>query len=124
MISRYNLDYTANLFPLYPLQDPGGGNAADNSATPGGHNNDQMTPMGMGVIGGLASSHPSSAPECGDLAELSQADLKGLVGEMTEDDEIFTSISDPTIELDNIFAEVSLDETSEVCVWWEILLAW
>lgn len=83
-----------------------------------------MTPMGMGVIGGLASSHPSSAPECGDLAELSQADLKGLVGEMTEDDEIFTSISDPTIELDNIFAEVSLDETSEVCVWWEILLAW
>ncbi|XP_047492883.1 ecdysone-induced protein 74EF-like isoform X7 [Penaeus chinensis] len=86
--------------------DPGGGNAADNSATPGGHNNDQMTPMGMGVIGGLASSHPSSAPECGDLAELSQADLKGLVGEMTEDDEIFTSISDPTIELDNIFAEI------------------
>ncbi|XP_063603982.1 ecdysone-induced protein 74EF-like isoform X4 [Penaeus indicus] len=86
--------------------DPGGGNAADNSATPGGHNNDQMTPMGMGVIGGLASSHPSSAPECGDLAELSQADLKGLVGEMTEDDEIFTSISDPIIELDNIFAEI------------------
>ncbi|XP_050738165.1 ecdysone-induced protein 74EF-like isoform X2 [Eriocheir sinensis] len=86
--------------------DPGGGNGAGNSAAPGGNNNEQMTPMGMGVIGGLASSNPSSAPECGDLAELSQADLKGLVGEITEEDEIFTSISDPNFELDNIFAEV------------------
>lgn len=90
------------------LQDPGGGNGAGNSAAPGGNNNEQMTPMGMGVIGGVASSNPSSAPECGDLAELSQADLKGLVGEITEEDEIFTSISDPNFELDNIFAEVSL----------------
>lgn len=88
------------------MQDPGGGSGAGNSAAPGG-NNEQMTPMGMGVIGGLASSNPSTAPECGDLAELSQADLKGLVGEMTEEDEIFTSISDPNFELDNIFAEVS-----------------
>ncbi|MPC63057.1 hypothetical protein E2C01_057149 [Portunus trituberculatus] len=64
-----------------------------------------MTPMGMGVIGGVASN-PSSAPECGDLAELSQADLKGLVGEITEEDEIFTSISVSNFELDNIFAEV------------------
>ena len=87
------------------LQDPGGGNGAGNSAAPGG-DNEQMTPMGMGVIGGVASN-PSSAPECGDLAELSQADLKGLVGEITEEDEIFTSISDPNFELDNIFAEVS-----------------
>ncbi|KAK8753042.1 hypothetical protein OTU49_002205 [Cherax quadricarinatus] len=86
--------------------DPGGGSTAGNSVTPGGNNNDQMTPMGMGVIGGLASSNPTSAPECGDLAELSQADLKGLVGEITEEDEIFTSISDPNFELDNIFAEV------------------
>ncbi|XP_045588684.2 ecdysone-induced protein 74EF [Procambarus clarkii] len=86
--------------------DPGGGSTTGNSATPGGNMNDQMTPMGMGVIGGLASSNPASAPECGDLAELSQADLKGLVGEITEEDEIFTSISDPNFELDNIFAEV------------------
>lgn len=93
---------------LVSPQDPGGGNGAGNSAAPGGNNNEQMTPMGMGVIGGLASSNPSSAPECGDLAELSQADLKGLVGEITEEDEIFTSISDPNFELDNIFAEVSV----------------
>ncbi|XP_045137238.1 ecdysone-induced protein 74EF-like isoform X2 [Portunus trituberculatus] len=85
--------------------DPGGGNGAGNSAAPGGNNNEQMTPMGMGVIGGVASN-PSSAPECGDLAELSQADLKGLVGEITEEDEIFTSISVSNFELDNIFAEV------------------
>lgn len=97
------------------LQDPGGGSAVGNSATAGGNNNDQMTPtpMGMGVIGGLASSNPSSAPECGDLAELSQADLKGLVGEITEE-EIFTSISDPNFELDNIFAEVSVGSSRRV----------
>ncbi|KAG0714661.1 Ecdysone-induced protein 74EF isoform A [Chionoecetes opilio] len=85
--------------------DPGGGSGTGNNVAPGGNNNEQMTPMGMGVIGGVASN-PSSAPECGDLAELSQADLKGLVGEITEEDEIFTSISDPNFELDNIFAEV------------------
>ncbi|XP_068202341.1 ecdysone-induced protein 74EF isoform X1 [Palaemon carinicauda] len=84
--------------------DPGGGSGVCNSATPGGNSN-EMTPMGMGVIGGLASSNPTSAPECGDLAELSQADLKGLVGEIAED-EIFPNISDPNFELDNIFAEV------------------
>lgn len=100
----------AALHSCLPLQDPGGGNGAGNSAAPGGNNNEQMTPMGMGVIGGVASN-PSSAPECGDLAELSQADLKGLVGEITEEDEIFTSISVSNFELDNIFAEVSVYTT-------------
>lgn len=103
---------------LVSPQDPGGGNGAGNSAAPGGNNNEQMTPMGMGVIGGLASSNPSSAPECGDLAELSQADLKGLVGEITEEDEIFTSISDPNFELDNIFAEVSVHPDWQVYAGW------
>lgn len=88
--------------------DPGGGGGIGISSTPSGgmgNLNDQMTPLGMGVIGGVASN-PSSAPECGDLAELSSADLKGLVGEMPEEDDIFTSISDPNYELDNIFCDV------------------
>ena len=47
-----------------------------------------------------------SPPQCGDLTELSQADLKGLVGEGNED-EIFTPISDPVLELDNIFGDIN-----------------
>ncbi|CAL4068376.1 unnamed protein product [Meganyctiphanes norvegica] len=89
--------------------DPGGGGGGIGvSSTPSGgmgNHNDQMTPMGMGVIGGVASNGPS-APECGDLAELSQADLKGLVGEINEEDDIFTSINDHNYELDNIFGDV------------------
>ncbi|XP_076068220.1 uncharacterized protein LOC143040729 isoform X4 [Oratosquilla oratoria] len=82
--------------------DPGGGQTGDQ----GGN-----TPIGLGPIGGLPSSMAGTglgggAPDCPDLAELSQADIKGLVGEITEEDEIFTSISDPSFELENIFAEV------------------
>ena len=64
--------------------------------------------MGMGMMGGLSATEVilSGPPECEDLTELSQADLKGLVPEVPEE-EIFTNINDPVLELDTIFAEIN-----------------
>ena len=73
-----------------------------------GLNDPTLTPMGMGMIGGLSATEVilGGPPECGDLTELSQADLKGLVSEVPEE-EIFTNISDPVLELDTIFADIN-----------------
>ncbi|RXG73917.1 hypothetical protein Avbf_03463, partial [Armadillidium vulgare] len=101
--------------------DPGGGGPL-NPANPthvgisaAGMNDPTLTPIGLGMMGGYNASEVvmNGSQECGDLTELSQADLKGLVGEMPEEDEIFTNINDPVLELDTIFADINnqVDDT-------------
>ena len=75
-----------------------------NSTPPSSGVSDHLTPIGMGVIGGMAACSPLS-PSLNDLTVLSQADLSGL-GDYLEE-----NITTSEFDIDNIFADVSFKQS-------------
>lgn len=74
-----------------------------------GMNDPTLTHFGMGMMGNYNSTEVmlGGSQECGSLTELSQADLKGLVGETPEEEDPFTNINESVLELETIFADIN-----------------